>query len=70
MIGCQNSLSQKLTEQNPIIYTVHCYVHHLALACMDTVKDLSHICDCEPGIVQTWRYFSMSPIKTAKLKEV
>ena len=70
MIGCRNSLSQKLTEQNPITYTVHCYAHRLALACTDTVKELSHIRDCERGLVQTWRYFSMSPIKTAKLKEV
>ena len=70
MIGRRNSLSQKVTEQNPITYTVHCYAHRLALSCTDTVKQLQHIQDCERGLVQTWRYFSVSPLKRAKLKEV
>ena len=47
MIGRRNSLSQKVTEQNPITYTVHCYAHRLALACTDTVKQLQHIHDCK-----------------------
>ena len=53
MIGRCNSLSQKLTEQCPAIYTVHCHAHRLALACTDTVKELQHIQDCERGLVQT-----------------
>ena len=40
MIGCRNFLSQKLTAQNPITFTAHCYVHRLTLACTDTVKEL------------------------------
>ena len=40
MIGRCNSLSQKLTEQCPATYTVHCHAHRLALACTDTVKEL------------------------------
>ena len=53
MIGRRNSLSQKVTAQNPITYTVHCYAHRLALACTDTVKELEHIRECECGLVQT-----------------
>ena len=36
----------------------------------DTVKELQHIQDCERGLVQTWKYFSRSPLKTAKLHEI
>ena len=70
MIGRRNSLSQKVTAQNPITYTVHCHAHRLALACTDTVKGLQLIQDCERGLVQTWKYFSISPLKTAKLQEM
>ena len=49
---------------------MHCYAHRLALACTDTVKELQHIQDCERGLVQTWKYFSRSPLKTAKLYEI
>ena len=70
MIGRCNSLSQKLTEQCPATYTAHCHAHRLALACTDTVKELQHIQDCERGLVQTWKYFSRSPLKTAKLHEI
>ena len=34
------------------------------------MKELEHIQKCERGLVQTWKYFSISPLKTAKLKEV
>ena len=70
MIGRCNSFSQKLTKQCPATYTVHCHAHRLALACTDTVKELQHIQDCERGLVQTWKYFSRSPLKTAKLHEI
>ena len=43
MIGCRNSQSQKVTEQNPITYAMHCCAHRLVLACTDTVKELQHI---------------------------
>ena len=49
---------------------MHCHTHHLALACTDTVKELQHIQDCERGLVQTWKYFSRSPLKIAKLHEI
>ena len=51
MIICRNSLSQKLTAQNPITFTAHCYAHCLALACTDAVKELQHIQDCKRGLV-------------------
>ena len=51
-------------------YLVHCHAHRLALACTDTVKKLQHIQDCESGSVQTWKYFSRSPLKRAKLHEI
>ena len=70
MISCRNSLSQKLTAQNPITFTVHSYAHCLALACTDTVKELQNIQDCECGLAQTWRFFSISHLKAEKLKEM
>ena len=70
MIGRCNSLSPKLTEQCLATYTVHCHAHRLVLACTDTVKELQHIQDCERGLVQTWKYFSRSGLKTAKLHEI
>ena len=62
MIGCRNSISQKLTKKNPITLTVHCHAYRLTLACTDTVKELQHIQDCKRGLVQTWRFFSISPL--------
>ena len=59
-----------MTEQCPATYTAHCHAHRLALACTNTVKELQHIQDCERGLVQTWKYFSRSLLKTAKLHEI
>ena len=70
IIGRRKSFSQNLTEQNPITYTVHCQVNHLPLNCTDTAKELQHIQDSERGLVKTWRYFLISPLKTEKLHEM
>ena len=70
MIGRCNSLSQKLAKQCPATYTVHCHAHHLDLASTDTLKELQHIHDCEHGLVQTRKYFTRSPLKTARLHEI
>lgn len=69
MLGCKKSLSKKILEMNPATYIVHCYAHRLALACTDTVKELKDIQDCERALVQTWKFFSVSTVKTAKLRK-
>ena len=43
MLGRNNSLSQKIKEENPSTYIVHCYAHRLALACTDSKKNLKSI---------------------------
>ena len=68
MLGCRNSLSQKLKEHNPKVFAVHCYAHRLALACTDTIKELTSIQKCERALVQTWKFFSQSPSKSEMLK--
>ena len=49
---------------------MQCHEYRIAQACTDTVKKLQHIRDFERGLVQTWRYFSISEQKTTKLHEM
>ena len=67
MLGKNNSLTQRIQLANPYMLPVHCYAHRLALSCADTCKDLQTIQACERGLVQTWRFFAASPLKSQQL---
>ena len=67
MLGKNNSLSQRIQLDNPCMLPVHCLAHRLALSCADTCKGLEAIQACERGLLQTWRFFAVSPLKSQQL---
>ena len=64
MLGKNNSLTQRIQLANPYMLPVHCYAHRLALSCADTCKGLQTIRACERGLVQSWRFFAASSLKS------
>ena len=43
MTGKKNGVATKLKELNPVLISVHCICHKLALACTDTNKEIDYI---------------------------
>ena len=68
MIGKTNGVAVKLREKyNQCLISIHCICHRLALACVDTSKDVSlaSIKDVEDLLYTLWRALSNSPKRTA-----
>ena len=69
MIGQHNSLTQKIKADHNSTLSIHCTAHRLSLACSDTVKALEEIQTFERLLNQIWRFFAVSPLKSAKLAQ-
>ena len=67
MLGKNNSLTQRIQLANPCMLSVHCYAHRLALSCFYTCEGLQTIQAFERSLVQTWRFFAASPLKSQQL---
>ena len=61
----------KLKELNPVLISVHCICHKLALACTDrdtnNLKEIDHIKRVEDILCQLWAYFENSQKRLAVL---
>ena len=67
MTGRNNGVETKLKELNPVLISVHCICHKLALACTDTKKEIDYIKRMEDTLRQLWAYFENSPKRLAVL---
>ena len=67
MTGKKNGVATKLKELNPVLISVHCICHKLALACTDTNKEIDYIKRVEDILRQLWAYFENSPKRLAVL---
>lgn len=67
MTGRNNGVATKLKELNPVLISVHCICHKLALACTDTNKEIDYIKRMEDTLPQLWAYFENSPKRLAVL---
>ena len=67
MTGKNNGLATKLKELNPVMISIHCICHKLALACTDTNKEIDYIKRVEDTLRQLWTYFENSPKRLAVL---
>ena len=67
MTGKNYNVATKLKELNPVLISVHCICHKLALACTDTNKETDYIKWVEDTLCQLWAYFENSPKRLAVL---
>ena len=67
MTGRNNGVATKLKELNPVLISVQCICHKLALACTDTNKEINDIKRVEDILRQLWAYFENSPKRLAVL---
>ena len=66
MIGKNNGVAARLKRNaNSKILNIHCICHRLALACTDTLGDISYIKHVQLWLLQQWRLFENSPKKLA-----
>lgn len=49
---------------------MHCHAHRLALASCDAVSSLNSIRDFQRSLVQIWKYFELSPLKSSWLASI
>ncbi|XP_068712309.1 zinc finger protein 862-like [Montipora foliosa] len=65
MLGSKTGLAARLKEVNSTIISIHCICHKLALACVDTAKDVEYIQAVEDLLGQLWKYLENSPKRMA-----
>ena len=70
MLGSRTGLAARLKEVNSRIISIHCICHKLALACVDTAKDVEYIGTVEDLLRQLWKYLENSPKRMAAYLKV
>ena len=65
MLGSRTGLAARLKEINSRIISIHCICHRLALACVDTAKDVEYTGTVEDLLRQLWKYLENSPKRMA-----
>ena len=67
MLGAHNGMVAHIQKKVPDLVNIHCVCHRLALACVDTCKELTYLLTVERLLNQVWKFYDYSPKKTAKL---
>ena len=67
MLGAHNGMVAHIRNKVPDLVNMHCVCHQLALACVDTCKELTYLLTVERLLNQMWKFYDYSPKKTAKL---
>lgn len=70
MLRSRTGLAARLKEVNSTIISIHCICHKLALACVDTAKDVEYIGTVEDLLRQLWKYLENSPKRMATYLKV
>lgn len=70
MLGKNNGVAAKLKERNPKLINIHCICHKLALACVDTVSELTYIKLIETTLRQLWQWLENLPKRMAAFLKV
>ena len=65
MLGSRKGLAARLKEVNSGIISIHCICQKLALACVDTAKDVEYLGTVEDLLRQLWKYLENFPKKMA-----
>ncbi|VDI74940.1 Hypothetical predicted protein [Mytilus galloprovincialis] len=68
MIGKHGGVSQLLKDTSPHLVEVHCVAHRLALACVDTAKEIPDIQFLESIVSTVYSYYKHSPTNLAELR--
>lgn len=70
MTGKTRGLAALLKKDVISLVAVHCVCHRLALACVDTNRELPVIKQVETEVTQLWKIFDNSPKKLAAYLKV
>jgi hypothetical protein len=72
MLGRNNGMAKQLQDEVVSMISVHCHAHRLALAAGDVmdVPQLKTIKTAERLLIQMWKFFACSAVRTAKLAEL
>ena len=65
MLGSRTGLAARLKEVNCRIISIHCICQKLALACVNTAKDVKYIGTVKDLLRQLWKYLENSPKRMA-----
>ena len=65
MLGFRTGLVAQLKEVNFRIISIHCICYKLALACINTAKDVKYIGTVKDFLRQLWKYLENCPKRMA-----
>lgn len=67
MLGAHIGMVAHIRKKVPDLVNIHCVCHQLALAYVETCKELMYLLTVERLLNQVWKFYDYSPKKTAKL---
>ena len=69
MLGKHNGMATQLQSEIGTMVTIHCHAHRLALTAADSCEQLETFKSAEHLLLQLWKFFASSPLRTSKLAE-
>jgi len=69
MVGLNKGVNAHFRTINPFLLNVHCWLHRLALANKDIMKDLDYLKEFKGIICDLYTFFKRSSINSQKLRE-
>ena len=71
MTGCHNEVAVRLARKQPLLTSIHCVAHRLALAASQAGDDVRYISNTfKPTLQQLFYFYENSAVRMAGLKAI
>ena len=70
MVGCRTGFATPLKEKNPLVVSIHCIAHRLAVASGQEADSVPYVKQYQLYVNNVYKYFHCSTKHMAKLKEI
>ena len=71
MTGCHNGVAVRLARRQPLLTSIHCVAHRLALAASQAGDDVRYISNTfKPTLQQLFYFYEISAVRIAGLKAI
>ena len=70
MVGARGGVAKLLKDHVPFLFSHHCIVHCLALACGQSADEVAYLKCFKSVLDQLYRFYSYSAVRTAGLRSI
>lgn len=70
MVGCRGGVATRLKKSNPLMLTIHCINHRLALGAAQSIESVLYLKKFNEILVGIFKLYHYSSVRQAALKEI